>query len=459
MTDEFENALAWFCSAPSEWIESGRKNLAAGAEWVWQVIQGDFYDGQSTGQVVTGTIISMIPFVDQICDVRDICANCSKIKQEPDRPWHWFSLVLTLIGLFPTLGSLFKGCLKVAFASLRKAGAVSKLTPKTELLVGAAVTHLNNFLSRPEVVKTIKALNWDNPRRIIAKELKKVAAKLNTNALLSSFDDGISAAQSLLNLVRKWGNQALASRAGELLSILKDVRRVADQKIAQALRPVQDFLDQLARRLEIDSDLAHRAYLDTVNPHAFQKVANEVEEVAAFQRAKPKWVDDTGVISYPALQARPAPRTGWPSTDAYETFNTMRPQTLPPGTVLYRIVDPTSRDNSICWMTKVEFEQLRSKDDWRRRFAVWAHWNSNGEFVTYAVPPGPGLNVWEGVTASQSLKGTEYVLEGGARQIVLDPSHLEKFSLSKRMKTSWGYDDLGKSNDLIGVPVQKNKLG
>jgi len=30
MPNEFENALAWFCSAPGEWIKSGRKNLAAG---------------------------------------------------------------------------------------------------------------------------------------------------------------------------------------------------------------------------------------------------------------------------------------------------------------------------------------------------------------------------------------------------------------------------------------------
>lgn len=39
-------------------------------------------------------------------------------------------------------------------------------------------------------------------------------------------------------------------------------------------------------------------------------------------------------------------------------------------------------------MTKAEFDKLKSKDDWRRRFAVWANWNSNGEFVTYTVPKG-----------------------------------------------------------------------
>jgi hypothetical protein len=134
----------------------------------------------------------------------------------------------------------------------------------------------------------------------------------------------------------------------------------------------------------------------------------------------------------------------------------MNPTTIPPGTTLYRIVDPTSKDNSICWMTETEFRKLKSKDDWRRRFAVWANWNSNGEFVTYTVPPGPGLKVWEGVTASQQMKNTNYVLEGGAIQIVVDPSHLEKARIASRKKTNWGYDELGTTNGFVGVPVQLN---
>jgi hypothetical protein len=107
-------------------------------------------------------------------------------------------------------------------------------------------------------------------------------------------------------------------------------------------------------------------------------------------------------------------------------------------------------------MSEAEFRELKSKDDWRRRFAVWAHWNSNGEFVTYTVPPGPGLKAWEGTAASQKMDGTNYVLEGGAHQIVIDPAHLQKSHLGPRQKTDWGYDDLGTSASLVGVPVQKN---
>lgn len=455
MTDEFENALAWFCSAPGDWIESGRKNLAAGAEWVWEVLQGDFNDSASTAQVVTGTIISMIPFVDQICDVRDLVANCKSIKHEPDNTWRWVALVLSLIGLFPGLGSLFKGCFKVAFASMRKVGTASGVTPRLALHADEAVAQLNRFLERPEIVKSLKALKWDNPYKVLAANLRTLAAKVNTGALLRAFNEAQNAAESLLNLVKRWGGSSLAAKADELIAMISGVHRKADRKLAEAVKPVQDFLNQLARRLDIEADVAHRAYLDTVNSHAFKKLA-EAEEVAAFGKAKPGWVDTTGKETYQALRKAPSAQPGWPSIKDYHTFHTMHPVTIPPNTKLYRIIDPKSKDNSICWMSESEFKKLKSKDDWRRKFAVWANWNSNGEFITYTVPSGSGLNVWEGITASQRLKNTNYVLEGRAIQIVVDPTHMEKVHISPRQKTGWGYDDLGTDNDLVGVPVQMN---
>lgn len=114
-------------------------------------------------------------------------------------------------------------------------------------------------------------------------------------------------------------------------------------------------------------------------------------------------------------------------------------------------------------MTKAEFDQLKSKAEWRRRFAVKANWNGNGEYVTYTVPPGEGLKAWEGTVASQAYKNAddevEYVLEGGARQIVLDPADLDAAYLGKRHATGWGYRSLvNETVSLVGVPVLKNNL-
>jgi hypothetical protein len=69
---------------------------------------------------------------------------------------------------------------------------------------------------------------------------------------------------------------------------------------------------------------------------------------------------------------------------------------------------------------------------------------------------GKDLHVWEGVTASQPMKGTDYVLEGGARQIVVNPVDLDRVHLGKRQPTNWGYSDMGGTTSLIGALVQKN---
>jgi hypothetical protein len=469
MNDEFENALAWFSSAPAQWIKNGKENLAAGAEWIWEVLQGDFNDNASTAQVVTGTVISMIPFVDQLCDVRDLVANCKKLDEEPESSWHWFSLALTLIGLIPGLGSLLKGCLKVLFAGMRKAGAVSSVTPRLSLHFDEAIVQLNKFFARPEVLAALKAMKWDNPHRMLAGEIKKVVSKVSTGALMGAFDHVAGAAKHLLSLVTKWGGGNLASSATDLVRKIDQVRQGANRHLTEAVGPLRNALEALARRLEIQADMAHRTYLNSVNPHAFAKVS-EAEEIVAFNKAKPAWVDKTTKVAYPKITLPPVATPGWTSTasdlkrgrhplnDAHKTFHTIQALTIPPGTKLYRIVDPTSFDNSICWMSEAEFKTLKSKDDWRRRFAVWANWNSNGEFIVYTVPPGPGLNVWEGVTASQRLEKTDFLLEGGARQIVIDPAHLDKSHVSARRKTGWGYDDLGTTNSLVGVPIQRNHV-
>ena len=38
---------------------------------------------------------------------------------------------------------------------------------------------------------------------------------------------------------------------------------------------------------------------------------------------------------------------------------------------------------------------LKSKSQWRRRFAVWKSWNENGEYVVYTVRR-TTMKVWEG---------------------------------------------------------------
>ncbi len=480
MQAEFENALAWFTAAPARWVQSAKQDLSAAAEWIWVVLQGDFADEQTTTQAVTGTVISMIPLVDQICDVRDVVANCQKINQDTSNRWAWFALVLTLIGLFPTLGSLVKGCFKILFAygrkgvfSAGKSAMDADLWMATKPYVEAGIRKLNDFLARPNVRRTLAVLRVDNPYTYLAQELRKLSASLNVGQLTQAFDASIRALHKLLDLVQRWGNAAMQTQAGHLLQTVQKVRNGFNDGLAKVLKPAQDWLNRLAQRLDVEHRLMNRAQTNVVNPHSFQRFSLEAE-VEALRKNPPDWVHVGKKGKFGALEEAPdvppkhfdiGRKAAPPLKNAFNTFHSIEADTLAPGTVLYRVLDPMSNDNSICWMTKAEFDSLHNKAAWREKFAVWRHWNHNGEYVTYTVPPGDGLRVWRGKTASQPLKdgsgnminandkGDGFWLQGGAEQIVVNPADLQRAQLGQRQFTGWGYDEGNIEVNLVGVPI------
>ena len=481
MDKELQNALAWFTAAPKHLINSGMQNLEAAAEWIWVVLQGDFADNQSAVQIAVGTVISMIPVVDQICDVRDICANCKKIKEDDSNAWAWIGLMITLIGLFPVLGSLFKGIFKILFKMVQKkiyklvAKAGSKvdfyqiISPQIEIGIAEVKKHLGN----PKVQKVLKSMKITNIYKEIAIKLRTVKGELNTTNLLRPFDERIKDLQQLLEYVNRWGGVEMVAKTSALMKDVKEVRSKA-AKMADFITPVQNMLERTARRFDVEADNAFRATVDKNNFTRMNK-PGQPAEIQSIKDKKPNWVDISDDLPHKPEEAiniitkkgfpnlNPTVKSGerHPLKDAYATFATkeIKAVPLPEGEVLYRVIDPTSADNSICWMRKAEFDKLKSKSDWRRKFAVWANWNSNGEYITYTVPKG-GLNVWEGPAASQELKNLKgYVLEGGGKQIVLDPKQLNAAYVSKRMLTKWGYDsglNTGQGANLVGIPTLTN---
>ncbi|QDK96895.1 hypothetical protein FM020_02845 [Acinetobacter tandoii] len=487
------NALAAIEAPINKAIKKGQETAQDTAEWLWVVIQGDFAEEQSTAQVVTGTVISMIPFVDQICDVRDLCANASKIKEDTNNPWAWVGLILTLIGLFPVLGSLFKGVVKVILAPVRR----FMLKPATKALkftggniykfaepaIESGITELNKFLTRPAVKTAIKKAKITNIYKATANKIREVKGMLTKQALLDKLDEYVGYLQETVKFIDKYASKATGAKARQMLKTVIDVRNLANQKLGGFLKPVQDFLEKLAVRVEKEGNQTFKATTNIKNIHNFKRIDTN-SELKSVLNHKPNWVDVTSKEKYEALAISPKIPKGYPDISdrsknraliaAYNTFNKAKAVHIPAGEVLYRVLDPRSADNSICWMREAEYKKLKSKADWRRYFAVFASWNNNGEVVKYKVPKG-GINVWEGPAASQTFKnsvgkvekvnskGEIFVLEGGGIQIVLDPKDLVRANISKREATPWGYDSglIGEAKtSMVGVPrLEQNWYG
>ncbi|MCH7336794.1 hypothetical protein [Acinetobacter sp. NIPH 2699] len=489
---ELTNALAWFTAPVNDAIKKGKETAADIAEWLWVVLQGDFAEDQSTAQIVTGTVISMIPFVDQICDVRDLCANSVKIKEDSNNPWAWVGLILTLIGLFPVLGSLFKGIFKVILAPIRRfmlkpatkglkftGGNIYKLA---EPAIETGITELNKFLARPAVKNAIKKAKITNIYKAIANKIREVKALVSKQSLLKVFDQLVGHLRDTVKFIEKYASKAVGTKAKQMLQSVVDVRNLANQKLGEFLKPVQDFLEKLAVRIEKESDQAFKATTNVRNVTQFRRL-DDGEELEAFRKQKPDWVrkiPENRRLPFPQAKKDPKtastplhpslgnvqsalknPKLKHPLKGKYDTFaqGMIKAEVFGEGEVLIRVLAPGSFDNSICWMRKSEFEKLKSREEWRDKFAVWASWNANGEYLEYTVPKGKKLYAWEGPAASQELG--EFYLKGGGIQIVLDPNDLVASGLSKRKLTGWGYGTDTEIGDfsMVGVPTLQTKIG
>lgn len=453
MNQDLQNAMAFYEPAP----EGNYSGVEGKWRWMWETLQGDFHENPSIAQTVTGAVITMIPLVDQIGDVRDLIANCKKIHKDSDDTWAWVALILTLVGLFPTFGSLLKGCFKVLFFYLRKAmfKAPTSMLKLDVAVINNAVVGLKRHLDNPLVRKVMAKMNVHNPFSYLAGKLQEAMTLLTVDKLLEVLDKLMLVTRGVFDSVKKWVPQSVRMQIEQLWTVMIEVRNKADAGLAKALRPAQDLLDQLVNRLRVEGDNAYRARIGD-NTHVLGQ--REAAELELIRRNKPDWVDEVEEIRYrPQTELSKIALSyiakGWPDISAtsknqglqngFKTFDsTMRATIVAPGEKLYRVVDPASRDNSICWMREAEFTTLELKSQWRREFAVWKNWNENGEYVIYTVPPGQPLRVWEGHAATQKFElDGRYKLKGGREQIVLDPDELSPKFVSPRQKTNWGYDD------------------
>lgn len=435
---ELRAALEWETGS----TQPADKNLF---EWLWEAIQGDFNDERSTGQIAFDAAISIIPVVDQICDVRDVVANCRGIassEEGEDNTWKWVALVLTLIGLFPSLGSILKGVLKIFFVFVRRYG-LDKLVKATD----DAMTWVITYLRKREVQKLLRELKVDEVFKWLAEQVRIVKGKISKAALLSAFDKGIGVMKGLLGKVT--GLPAIGKRAKATIELVEKVRRAADDQIGKALEPVQRIIDAIIHRLEMESLVQRSGILDARNIH-FRGVLPEARAVALMRNAEPlppwlskgragKWaatkpsnhrgkVDKLAGKHLTPDEFEKAKARGelWPDIPdkKIETFHAMAATEIKGPAKLYRVISPGNQAAGDFWMTEEVWNKIQNAPDpkvaWRKYCAVWPDWNANGQFAVLEVPPGENLKVWQGPAASQSRDVKDKLdvhLEGGWDQV------------------------------------------
>jgi hypothetical protein len=143
-----------YFTAESTVVKTEDGTVVSVAKWVGVALAGDFADDQSFGQIAFGTVVTLIPVVDQVGDVRDIVANLHRLtfRGQYNEFSPWFSLVVTLLGCIPEIGSIVKGIVKEIWLAIKTGAKKLPLKRLIELLnfvgEGNVVRFLREFLSK-----------------------------------------------------------------------------------------------------------------------------------------------------------------------------------------------------------------------------------------------------------------------------------------------------------------------
>ncbi len=147
------------------------------AKWIGTSLAGDFADDQSFGQIAFGTVVTLVPVVDQVGDVRDIVANLHRltVRRQYNEFSPWFSLVVTIIGCVPEIGSVIKGIVKAIYKAIKNGAKKLPLKKLIRLLNSVGEGNVIRFLR--EFLEKIEGHGQDVAEKIV-KMLDALRAKL-----------------------------------------------------------------------------------------------------------------------------------------------------------------------------------------------------------------------------------------------------------------------------------------
>ena len=132
------------------------------------ILAGDFVEDPTALAIVVRTLLTLIPYVDTAADIEDLVANIVYCLLDPAEKltslgW-WFTIVLSLIGLFPEFGSVIKGVAKLVVKGIGSFGrsgidALLQLLGSGPHVVDDAIAGISELLAtaaawRPWVLTT-----------------------------------------------------------------------------------------------------------------------------------------------------------------------------------------------------------------------------------------------------------------------------------------------------------------
>lgn len=412
-------------------------------EWIWGALQGDFNADRSAGQIGFDMVVSLIPIVDTLCDLRDLCANIRQYNKDPANKITLFFIVTTIVGFFPEVGTVVKSALRLVWVYFRPLIQhaddivnAEKLMAAAHRACDAALPKITEYLQHNQVVKWATDGKLPDMYKFVGKTIRDAEEKLSQAILSRLFDEKIGDLRSLLQKIRPIVPSSIRELVDDFIQLFNKQQRTISGAIQEYVQPVRTVLKVVAKRLDdqawhVQTYRTNRGWIAPISEKGSAKLINAMPPKYVKKQKQP--------LAHPALKLNESrmkalmrANPNHPHLEDWyvRTFSKnkggIRADTIVGPAKLYRIVDPSNEGAGVFWMTEKEYKSIKSRDEWRSKFAVKPEWNQNGWVVEYEIKAGETLPVWRGPAASQTLEGTNYYLKGGSEQIVFFPSNRDE---------------------------------
>lgn len=483
------------------------------ALWVWEAIQGDFNPNRSMGQVGFDMGVCLIPGVDTVMDIRDLIANIIAIVRAPTSGFAWFSLVLTLIGFIPELGSVAKGVVKLVLVKLRPLLRHVDLsdTPKVlkalEQAFDEALPEIMLYLRDPRVQKFLTKARIPDVVKLVAEKIRTAAALTSSAKLKSLFNERARDVRGILDEVGRWLPAGAGNRIKQITDGIVNIQRAFDRRVDRFPAPAKAIMERIAQRLD---NMYWVAHTQQVNKGWIAPVS-EAGSRRLIAKHNPDWIKNSldvefeqfdpvnfkGSAEYADGLRMGAPKLNDGEIESFASIagRPVKARALRDGETIYRIIDPTSGTFSTSWMTEDVWKQINAAENprafWRGGLAVKQPWNQNGQYIKYTHNTARDGEVvtWEGPASAQFLEDAETpeagYYPGGLDQLRFQPLQqikgAQKDTFTDKLRapdmveggamdawyrreindpridgpheTGWGYKDFDDQHDLIGLPL------
>jgi hypothetical protein len=215
-------------------------------EWIWGALQGDFNAERTAGQIGFDMVVSLIPFVDTVLDLRDLFANVKQYRKDPTNKVTLFFIATTAVGFFPEVGTVVKSSLRIVWVYLKPlvkhAGDIaeaSKLAAAAGRACDAALPKITEYLQHNRVAQWATKGKLPDIYKFVAKTIRETIDKINPATLTKVLNEKLNDLKALLQKIRPIVPSTIREHIDDFVKYIDSQGRAMSRAVAQFVEPVR----------------------------------------------------------------------------------------------------------------------------------------------------------------------------------------------------------------------------